>query len=367
MEHIVVHHLMEHLDGHNILTDLQHGFRHNRSYVTQLLTTTTDLANHHNNNTQVDINILDFSKAFDVVSHRKLMAKLTHYGVCGPVHSWIQSFLTDHSQRVVIEGTSSKTAKVLSGVPQGICLGPILFLCYINDITHGIQSQLRLFADDALLYRPIKSMENHLVIQKDLTHLEEWADRWDRKFNPKKCYVISVKRYGTKSQFRYDLCKHILKEVAANPYLRVLLSNDGSFTAHIDSTCAKASRDLGFLNSRNLKACPEKLKTLAFNSMCRSTLEYATPIWDPYQTTDTKNFDKIQLRGARFVTKNYSRSTQGEQIVKDLKWEDLSTRRYQSHLILFYQIINKQVAIPFVENQFIVPEDVSVTHLPTNI
>ena len=87
--------------------------------------------------------------------------------------------------------------------------------------------------------------------------------------------------------------------------LGVLLSNDGSFTTHIDSTCAKASRTLGFL-SRNLKACPEKLKTLAFNSMCRSTLEYAAPIWDPYQTTDMKKFDKIQRRGARFVTRNQS-------------------------------------------------------------
>ena len=148
----------------------------------------------------------------------------------------------------------------------------------------------------------------HLILQKDLTHLEEWADRWDMKFNPKKCYVISAKRSGTKSQFRYDLCKHILKEVATNPYLGVLLSNDGAFTTHIDSTCAKASRTLGFL-SRNLKACPENLKTLAFNSMCRSTLEYAAPIWDPYQTTDMKKFDKIQCRGARFVTRNYSRST----------------------------------------------------------
>ena len=178
-------------------------------------------------------------------------------------------------------------------------------------------------------YFIVNVLSYYLILQKDLTLLEEWADRWDMKFNPKKCYIISAKRYGTKSQFRYDLCKHILKEVATNPYLGVLLSNDGSVTTHIDSTCAKASRTLGFL-SRNLKAGPEKLKTMVFNSMCRSTLEYVTPIWDPYQTTDMKKFDKIQRHGARFVTKNYSRSTRGEQIVKDLKWEDLSNRRYHS-------------------------------------
>ena len=146
----------------------------------------------------------------------------------------------------------------------------------------------------------------HLILQKDLTHLEEWADRWDMKFNPKKCYVISAKRSGTKSQFWYDLCKHILKEVATNPYLGVLLSNDGAFTTHIDSTCAKASRTLGFL-SRNLKACPEnpglQLHVQVNPGVCRA------PIWDPYQTTDMKKFDKIQRRGASFVTRNYSRST----------------------------------------------------------
>ena len=139
----------------------------------------------------------------------------------------------------------------------------------------------------------------------------------------------------------------------------MLLSNDGAFTTHIDSTCAKASRTLGFL-SRTLKAYPEKLKTLAFNSMCRSTLEYAAPIWDPYQTTDMKKFDKIQRRGARFVTRNYSRSTRGEQIVKDLTWEDLSTRRYHSRLILFYPII------PFIENQFIDPDSRGRFHALTH-
>ena len=103
-----------------------------------------------------------------------------------------------------------------------------------------------------------------------------------------------------------------------------------------------------------LKHVLKSWKPWPSNAMCRSTLEYAAPIWDPYQTTDMKKFDKIQRHGARFVTRNYSRSTWGEQIVKDLKWEDLSTRRYHSRLILFYHI-NKQVAIPFVKNQFIVP------------
>ena len=322
MEHIVVHHLMEHLDSNNILTDLQHGFRRKRSCVSQLLMTTADLAFHNNNNTQVDINILDFSKAFDVVSHRKLLAKLQHYGISGPVHSWIQSFLSGRTQQVVIEGRTSKSAEVLSGVPQGTCLGPILFLCYINDIADGIQSQLRLFADDALLYRPIKSFEDHVILQKDLKHLEQWANRWDMRFNPKKCYVISSKRSGTKSSYGYDLCDHLLKVVPTNPYLGVLLSETNTFTSHIDNVCSKASRTLGFL-SRNLKSCPAELRKLAYTSMCRSTLEYASQVWDPYRKEDKDKLKKVQSKAARFVTRNYRRLASPTEMAKDLNWDTL--------------------------------------------
>ena len=79
---------------------------------------------------------------------------------------------------MVIDEISSASAPVLSGVPQGTCLGPFLFLCYINDITYHIESQLRLFADDALLYRPIHSFDDHLIFQKDFKALESWAKLW---------------------------------------------------------------------------------------------------------------------------------------------------------------------------------------------
>ena len=140
----------------------------------------------------------------------------------------------------MVEGVSSKPAQVLSGVPQGTCLGPILFLCYINDITSNIKSQLRLFADDALLYRPIKSPDGHLILQQDLLTLEKWARDWDMKFNPSKCYILSAKRAGEKSIHFYSLCNQVLSSVSTNPYLGVLLSEDMSFSKHISNICAKS-------------------------------------------------------------------------------------------------------------------------------
>lgn len=344
LEHIVVSQIMKHLERHSILTDLQHGFRGGFSCVSQLITTTVDLLGYHDLNLQTDMAILDFSKAFDVVSHRKLLAKLDHYGIRGQVGGWINGFLTNRTQRVVVNGAQSNAASVKSGVPQGTCLGPILFLCYINDIVEGITSQLRLFADDLLIYLPIRTEADHHTLQDDLTKLEQWANKWDMKFNPKKCYILSTGRNKTSSYF-YSLCGTVLQSVSNNPYLGVILSDDLSFSRHISTTVAKASRTLGFL-SRNLKACPPRLKATAYITLCRSTLEYAAAVWDPKpNSNDEKALEKVQRRAARFVSRDYRRTSSVTALLRKLEWEPLSSRRRNIRLALLYQILHSETAI----------------------
>jgi hypothetical protein len=110
---------MNHLDKHNILVDFQHGFRNKRSFESQLVIATEDIARNLDNSQQVDMLILDFSKAFDTVPHKRLLKKLEPYGINGNILSWFEAWLTQREQQVTIEGEKSSTAKVTSGVPQG--------------------------------------------------------------------------------------------------------------------------------------------------------------------------------------------------------------------------------------------------------
>lgn len=151
---------MCHLESNKILTDLNHGFRSGYSCETQLLTTSNDLYKNLEKGLQTDIIILDFSKAFDTCPHEELLYKLNNYGIDGKILRWLRTFLTRRSMKVVLNGEQSKQVPVLSGVPQGTVLGPLLFLCHINDLPSRVKSQVRLFADDCLLYRPIKNLED---------------------------------------------------------------------------------------------------------------------------------------------------------------------------------------------------------------
>ena len=295
---------------------------------------------------------MDFSKAFDVVPHQRLLHKLDHYGIQGTTRNWIQNFLTDRTQKVVVDGISSESARVRSGVPQGTVLGPLLFLTYINDLPSTVSSQVRLFADDCLLYRPIKCRADQEQLQRDLSALQ--TGQID-VFQPLEMLCPEGVQAEIKNlEFDYTLKGETLANVSSIPYLGVCLSETLEWEAHINKITSKANSTLGFLR-RNLKACPPKLMETAYFSLVRSSLEYSSAVWDPFRQKDIDKLEKIQRSAARFVPQNYRQTASVTSLIQNLGWTDLKTRRKNSRLVSMFKILNELVEIPI--NDRLIPAD----------
>ena len=166
---------MNYLCTNNILSDVQHGFRKSRSYETQLIMLVNDIAKSLDEGGQLDAVLLDFSKAFDKVNHRKLCLKLEHYGIRGELLNWIKNYLSNRTQKVIGEGKISDSITVISGVPQETVLGPLFFLLYINDLPDSIKCKIGLLTDDSIVYNKIISIIDCKILQSDLNALCLWS------------------------------------------------------------------------------------------------------------------------------------------------------------------------------------------------
>ena len=185
---------MGHLDAHHVLVNYQHGFRRGHSCESQLITIVEHIARNLDHGKQTDVLLLDFSKAFDTVPHKRLLKKLDHYEIRGQLIKRIESWLCGRTQKVVVNGSLSSPVTVTSGVPQGTVLGPLMFLGYINDIGLQITSELGLFADDSLLYGFVNNISSAEMLQSDLNKLLVWSEKWQMAFNASKCFLLRVTR-----------------------------------------------------------------------------------------------------------------------------------------------------------------------------
>jgi hypothetical protein len=172
------------------LFDGQHGFGLGYSCESQVITVYQDIADSLDNGRRIDATIIDFSKAFDLVPHDGLVTKIAASGVDSRVVIWIREFLLGRTQSVTVGGHLSEEVRVTSGVPQGSVLGPLLFLAYVNDIWRNIDSTIRLFADDCIIYREVNNNNNKENLQTDLNRLEKWTVENAMKINPTKSKVV---------------------------------------------------------------------------------------------------------------------------------------------------------------------------------
>ena len=344
LEHIIAKSIMSHLEDNGLLTNSQHGFRANRSCETQIMNFTQELTKGMAEGQQFDVNVMDFSKAFDRVPHHRLLRKAEHYGIEGPVHSWLRSFLDHRTQRVIVDGEASSTCDVISGVPQGTVLGPVLFLLFINDLPSTINSPCKLFADDLVVYHTIKDQDDITALQQDMDHLSEWELKWGMKFHPDKCEQITITRKRKPIESSYTLQGHTLKKVDQAKYLGVTISANLDWKGHINKSVNKANRTLGFLK-RNLKSAPEDVKETAYKSLVRPQVEYCGTVWDPYTAELTRKVEMVQRRAARFVLRRYHYMSSVGGMISQLGWESLEARRAKMRMVLLYKATHNLIAV----------------------
>ena len=342
LEHILYSHIFSHLSQHNILCDEQHGYCHGRSCETQLLLTINGFAESLNNNGQIDAILLVFSKAFDKVPHQHLYHKLHHYVIRGNTLEWLKDFLTGRRQQVLVNGEQSDVSQVTSGVPQGTVLAPLLFLCFINDLPKNILSTVSLYADDVILYTPINSKEDCYQLQKDLTILERWANKWKMTFNVQKCEFIRITHKKKPIFYHYTLYDTVVQEVTHTKYLGLTIDSKLSWSEHIRQITNKANSIKGFLQ-RNLHSYPISVKVSCYKSLIKPILEYACVVWDPYAQKDILAIESVQRRCARFVYNNYSSYASVTNMLQNLNWPHC---RNQLKAITMFKIMHQLIDIP---------------------
>lgn len=339
MEHVLYAHIMEHLEEHDIIFKNQHGFRKNYSCESQLFELTTDLFESTNQGFQVDVIFVDFKNAFDRVSHSYLIVKLSSLNIHPSVINWISNFLLSRTQCVRCGNSKSETSSVLSGVPQGSVLGPLLFLIFINDLPQNFSCSVRLYADDLVLYHPVASYVDCVTLQYNLDVLEAWCNRWAMEVNIAKTKVMSVSRVKTRFIFDYAFQSICLERVQHYKYLGIFLSHDLSWKYHVEQLCSKASRSLGFLK-RTLYLSPPYVKLLAYNSLVRSKLEYAAVVWSPYQQYLVNQLELLQNNAVRFIFNISDRMESMTLIKKSNGIPLLAARRKIMRLLLMFKLFH---------------------------
>ena len=326
--------LVSHATENAIIKIQQHGFMKKKSTLTNLLEYLEALTKANDKHIPVDINYLDCRKAFDTVPHLRLIEKLKTLGVQGNIIEWITNFLLNRRQRVSIRGSISEWLPVDSGVPQGSVLGPILFLFYINDLVEGLECPILLFADDAKIYKEIKSQDDIDMLTRDMLKIENWSKKWLLTFNEEKCATMHVGKQNQKEN--YVLNNKILNKTVLEKDLGVFVSCDLKPSQHVAKVAAKANKIIGLVK-KNFDYLDADTIMSIHCTIIRPILEYAVQSWCPYLAKDIDELEKIQHRITKLVPGLQDLSY--EDRCKHLKLPTLSLRRQRGDLIEVYKIL----------------------------
>lgn len=337
METLLRNFISKHLIDNEIIKLSQHGFSPGRSCQTNLLEFLDKILSILDKGDPVDILYLDFSRAFDKVPHKKLLKKLESCGVSGKLKRWIEEWLTGRKQWVEINGEKSNIGDVISGVPQGSVLGPLLFVIYINDLDDAISFStiLKKFADDTKTAQKVSTEEERSIMQNTINELLDWGNKWEMKFNVDKCKVMHCGRKNSK--FQYKMGNQVLKSVDGEKDIGIKITDNMKPSSHCQEIANKARSVLSQI-VRCFHYRDKYVYVRLYKQFVRPHLEFSSSVWSPWNSGDIECLENVQKKAIKMVSG--LRSQDYDERLKELGLWRLEKRRRLADLIQCYKVVH---------------------------
>ena len=244
---------------------------------------------------------MDFKKA---VSHSRLLTKLKSIGITDKLCLWCEAYPSDRYQCVWVANSISEFCNVLSGVPQGSILGPLLFAIYINDLPESVNSSiLYLYTDDTKCLKLINSPEDVVKFQSDICNVSCWSSNWNLPFNDTKFVHMCFWESFHDNHSEYTINNKFIEQKSFHKDLGITFTNDLNWAKHISTICAKAYQTLGFLHRTFKTNGIEAKKQLYISLVCYQVL-YFSQLWRPQLLKDIQSLERIQRRATKFILNN---------------------------------------------------------------
>ena len=339
--------LVQHLISKN-----QHGFVKNRSIVTNLFNCSARVLESLEEGAQTDVIFFDFTKAFDCVDHNILIDKLHKIGVTGKMLDWFKSYLDHRYQAVKIRETISEFFSVTSGVPQGSNLGPLLFIMFINDLTSCIKySFVDLYADDVRIYKKIKSFDDCIKLQMDITALHLWSARNNINLSIPKCNVMSICRKVPLFEVIYKIGNQELLRVNSIKHLGIIFDSHWAFSEHIQYITSKAFKMIGFIKRSTFKFKSLETVTYLYKSLVLPLLTFGSVIWSPFTATGFSKLESVNKKFLRYASTKTSfpmsyNNHNYNNISSKCKIYTIRSYHHANDLIFVYKTIKNECDLP---------------------